>query len=246
MAVSGAGLTTTFFDRDLRFKLEQQSRTIERTYEAVHNGSLQHLAVILRSTDEGDLSPDQLRSQLQDLNLELRSIYESMRQEVLTQSDSLYLEGNLILDLKTPIPDLLYQVYDHTLERQFPGFATIRTYIPPNFTPLEDCRLSPEQKRGLGLFLQEALCNVGKHAVGATRLDVICTKEAGWYSLKIIDNGVGIASSSNYTRGDQGTKQAQALAQKLWGRFGRRANSPQGIICELTWPVVGFGLLRFW
>jgi two-component sensor histidine kinase len=169
-----------------------------------------------------------------------------MRQEVLTNSDSFCLEGNLVLDLQTPIPDLLYQVYDQTLERQFPGFATIGTYIPPNFTPLEDCRLSPEQKRGLCLFLQEALCNVGKHAIGATRLDVICTKEAGWYSLRIIDNGVGIASSSNYTRGEQGTKQAQALARKLWGRFDLRLHSPQETICELTWPVVEPGLKRFW
>lgn len=246
LALCGAGLTTSFFDRDLRFELEQRRLTIERTYDAVHNGPLQHLAVLLRSTDDNNLSPTQLREQLQELNQELRSIYESMRQEVLTQSDSLYLQENLVLDLQTPIHELLYQVYDHTLDREFQGFTTIRTYIPPNFQPLENLRLTASQKRGLCLFLQEALCNVGKHAIGATRLDVICTEEAGQYHLRIIDNGVGITASANSSSENQGTKQAQELAKQLRGTFQRKSHSPQGTICELTWPVSRIWLTRFW
>lgn len=237
LALSGAGLTTSFFDRDSRFLLEQRRLTIERTYNAVHNGPLQQLAVILRSIGEGDLSLERVRSQLQDLNQELRSIYESMRQEVLTHSDSLYLKGKLILSLQTPIGDLLYQVYDNTLNREFPCFATIMIYIPPDFKPLEKCNLTLEQKRGLCLFLEEALCNVGKHAIGATRLDVICTKEAGWYSLQVIDNGIGyIASSYNTKLGkQQGTKQAEEIARQfIEGRFERLPHNPQGTICKST------------
>lgn len=246
LALSGAGLTTSFFDRDLRVLLEQRSLTIERTYDAVHNGPLQHLAVVLRSIGEEDLEADELRSQLQDLNQELRGIYESMRQEVVAQSDSFYLNGNLVLDLQTPIHELLYQVYDHTLDRDFPGLATIMNYIPPNFKPLENCRLNPEQKRGLCLFLQEALCNVGKHAIGATRLDVICTKEASRYRLSIVDNGVGMVPLSNFTSENQGTNQAQAIARLLRGKFQRQPCQPQGTICELTWPVSRNWLKGFW
>lgn len=239
LALCGAGLTTSFFDRDSSFLLEQRRLTIERTYDAVHNGPLQQLAVILRSIGEDNLSSQPLRSQLQDLNQELRSIYESMRQQVLTHSESLYLKGDLVLSLHTPIPDLLYQVYDHTLNREFPCFATIMTYIPPDFEPLEKCSLTLEQKRGLCLFLQEALCNVGKHAIGATRLDVNCTKQAGWYSLQVIDNGIGsLAPSYNSKLAKQrGTKQAQDIAKQIRGRFERLPHNPQGTICKLTWRV---------
>ncbi|NET06094.1 MAG: CHASE2 domain-containing protein [Symploca sp. SIO2B6] len=239
LALCGAGLTTLFFDRNLRFDFEQRSLTIERTFEAVHNGPLQHLAVILRSTEENKLSSEQLRSQLQCLNQELRSIYKSMKQEVLTQSEGFYLDDHLTLDIETSISELLYQVYDNTLERDFPCLATIKTYIPPNFAPLEKSHFTLDQKWGLCLFLQEALCNVGKHGRGATRLDVICSQEAGWYSIRIIDNGVGLGNSSNSIAGNQGTKQAQELAKKLKGKFQRYLNYPQGTICELSWPISG-------
>ncbi|NJM84867.1 MAG: CHASE2 domain-containing protein [Leptolyngbyaceae cyanobacterium RM2_2_21] len=136
LALSGAGLITAFFDRDLRFELEYRRIAIERTYEAVHNGPLQQLAVILRNLDEDD-SPQPLRSQLQSLNEELRSIFQHMQQEMLTRSDRLYLKGNLILDLQAPIAELLYQVYNSTLEVQAPGFAEIQTYISPDFEILK-------------------------------------------------------------------------------------------------------------
>ena len=38
LVFSLAGLTTSFFDRGLRVELKQRRDTIERTYEAVHNG----------------------------------------------------------------------------------------------------------------------------------------------------------------------------------------------------------------
>ena len=237
LALSGAGLTASFFDRDLRTLLEQRSLTLKRSFEAIHNGPLQTLAVMLRSLGEEELSTEELRSQLQQLNQELRSIPDSLSQEMLSRDDSLCLEGNLVLDLQTPIAELLYQVYDLTLRRNFQGFVTILSFIPPNFEPLEDSHLSTAQKRCLCLFLQEALCNVGKHAKGATRLDVICTRERLWYSLQIIDNGAEIISESNYTGGRGGTNQAHEIARQLRGKFRRFPHSPQGTVCELTWPV---------
>ncbi len=238
LALSGAGLTTSFFDRDLRILLEQRSLTLQRTFDAIHNGPLQTLAVLLRNTGLEDLSPNELRSQLQELNQELRSVYESMEQEMLKRSDCLYLEGNVVLELQTPIDELLYQVYDITLTRgkKLPGFTTIKTYIPPDFKPLEDCYLSQTQKRCLCLFLQEALCNVGKHALRATCLEVICTRSHSWYSLSIIDNGAASTLSSNPKCGRGRTQQAQELARQLEGKFRRQPRDSQGTICELTWP----------
>ena len=249
-ALVGAGLTTTFFDRDLKFEIEQRRQTIERTYEAVHNGPLQHLAAMLRNTPNLANSPDNLHVSLTSLNEELRNIYESMRRELLTNGDGFHLEGNLVLDLDAPITELLSQVYEHTLARKLPGFETLKTCVTSNFKPLKSCPLTVDQKRGLCRFLEEALCNVGKHSVNTQRLDVICVQRDGWYSLRIIDNGIGPQNSASFmtysasqrhtslfiNRG-QGTQQAIALARQLRGQFRRIANSPQGVLCELIWPV---------
>lgn len=235
LTLGGAGLITSFFDRDLRFELDQRRLTIERTYEAVHNGPLQHLAVILRSLGEAELSPEQLRQQLRLLNDDLRQIFEYMRHDLSSQYTRLYLRGDLVLDLQAPVTELLYQVYNHTRAEQLPGFNTIRTFIPPNFELLKSRHYSLEQKRGLCLFLHEALFNVGKHAGGATRLDVMCAVESGWYVLRVIDNGPGIYQAPSKLHEGQGTLQAKAIAADLRGRFARRPNHPQGTICELTW-----------
>lgn len=228
LALCGAGLTTSFFDWESRTLLEQRSLTLKRTYDAVHNGPLQTLAAILRSIDEENLPSDKLRSQLQELNRELRSVYEFMNQAILT-GDNLYSQ--------TPINELLYQVYENTLKRNLQNFSTIKSYIPPDFTPLEDCPLTPDQKQGLCIFLENALCNVGQHAIGASCLDVVCTRENDWYILRIIDNGTNSPSQSKHFNSGRGTDQAKELARNLRGKFQRRPHLPQGTICELTWPA---------
>ena len=221
LALSAAGLTTALFDRDSRLLLEQRSLALKRTYDAVHNGPLQTLAAMLRSLD--DLPPEKVRSQLQNLNQELRSVYESMYQAI-TTGDQRY--------MKTPIHELLYQVYETTLKRALPGFVSIQTLIPPDFTPLQDCPLSPEQKQALCSFLEEALCNVGKHTVDASCLNVICQQHKNWYTLQVIDNG---RSAPPATHEGRGTAQARELARSLNGRFQRCPHPPHGIVCELVW-----------
>ncbi|GAB4339308.1 MAG: hypothetical protein OHK0047_30040 [Leptolyngbyaceae cyanobacterium] len=227
LALVAAGLTTSFFDRDFRVLVEQRSLTLKRTYDAVHNGPLQTLAAILRNLDE-EPSGSQLRSQLQDLNQELRMVYESMQQAWVTGAAS---------DLNQPMDELLYAVYDSTLKRNLPGFWTIKTFIPPDFTPLNDCPLDADQKQGLCLFLEEALCNVGKYAVEATYLDVVCKLDNNHYSLQIIDNGTQYFAGLSRTRIGRGTDQARELARSLGGTFRRRMHNPQGTVCELTWKL---------
>lgn len=223
LALGAAGLTTALFDRDARLLLEQRSLTLKRTYDAVHNGPLQTLAATLRSLD--DLPLEKLRSQLQNLNQELRAVYDSMHQAIVT--------GNQRY-AQTSIHELLYQIYEQTLERELPGFASIRTVIAPDFAALKDCPLSPDQKQALCLFLQEALCNVGNHAIEATCLDVICRQDKNWYTLQVIDNGLARFAQAS-TREGQGTLQAKDLARSLRGSFQRRPNVPQGMVCELIW-----------
>lgn len=225
LALVAAGLTTSFFDRDFRVLVEQRSLTLKRSYDAVHNGPLQTLAAMLRNLDE-EPSLEQLRSQLQELNRELRTVYESMHQALVTGDTS---------DLNQPIDELLYTVYDTTLKRNLPGFWTIRTFIPPDFTPLKDCPLDAQQKQGLCLFLEEALCNVGKHAVEATYLDVVCKLDNHHYSLQIIDNGTQYFAGLSRVPMGRGTDQARELARSLRGTFQRRKCTPQGTVCELTW-----------
>jgi CHASE2 domain-containing sensor protein len=237
LSLLAGGLMTSFFDRDLRALLDQRSLTLKRSFEAIHNGPLQSLAAILRSLGEEELSTEELRSRLLELNQELRSIPDSLAQEMLARDDSLCLEGNVILDLKTPVVDLLYQVYDITLKRNFQGFATILSFIPPNFEPLAECPFSAVQKRCLCVFLQEALCNVGKHSQSATRLDVICKRTSLEYCLQIIDNGKGIPANLKSINGGRGSEQAQDLARQLQGKFRRYSHIPAGTVCELVWPV---------
>jgi nitrate/nitrite-specific signal transduction histidine kinase len=209
--------------------------TIERTYEAVHNGPLQTLAVLLRS-DIGAMGPEALRSQLLKINQDLRGIYQSMRQAAGNQDEPLYLESDLILDLNRPMDEMLTQIFDHTLEREYPGFAQIAFEITPDFSALASAGLVKEHKRGICLFFQEALLNIGKHAYGTTEIKVVCQQVSGTYRLAIVDNGVGEEVKVAIASDHQGTHQAEQLAQQLGGTFQRRANAPRGTHCELSWP----------
>jgi CHASE2 domain-containing sensor protein len=237
---NGIGLTALYqYDQALQSKLNARQVIIERTFEIIHNGPLQTLVKTLRyirdqSVPTNELLP-LLEEELEKLNYELRGIYDFLQREPLNQDNILYLERGLELNLQDPLHEVLYQVYSHTLERDFPGFKSLQVTVR-TFNPIDDCQLSIEQKQGLCRFLEEALCNVGKHALGVTRLEVICTKKDGWYTLSIVDDGLGINSSQEH----RGTQQFKNLAEQLKGKYRREAVSPQGTLCELSWPVAKF------
>jgi nitrate/nitrite-specific signal transduction histidine kinase len=88
-------------------------------------------------------------------------------------------------------------------------------------------------KRDLCLWLEEALCNVGKHAQGTTRIVVTGQHHEGQYVLKVQDNGAGLKPG----QGQQGTKHCNLLAQRLGGQFRRESLPKGGVICELSWLV---------
>lgn len=234
---NGAGLTAALF-----YRHEQDLRTrqmvIDQTFHAIHNGPLQILAGLLRQFPDRTLSDAQLQAELYRLNHELRTIYDFMRRKSLLDNHQLYLSGGRELDLQGPLDEVLYEVYSNTLKRAFPHFQTLRVRVPDfgssTSSKLNGSKLNLEQKRQLCRFLEEALCNVGKHAQGVTQLEVICRQEHGKNYIRITDNGAGIGQS--FTEG-QGTQQAKQLAQRLKGNFRRSPHSPHGTICELSWSA---------
>ena len=239
--LNGVGCTAFYkYDWVLRSRLkenqrviEERQRMIEQTFDVIHNGPLQTLASLLRRMRDGKLSPEQLFSALENLNREIRGIGEHLKQETLTQEDSLYLRDGLKVDLKLPMHELFFEVYSSTLERSdFPRFETLK--ISCYFEPLEQPLLNIEQKRSLCRFLEEALCNVGKHAEGATHLNVTGTQKSDRYSLEIKDNGIGIRSTID----GEGTKHARKVAARLGGQFKRAAASPKGTLCTLVFPLI--------
>ncbi|MDY6936676.1 MAG: CHASE2 domain-containing protein [Cyanobacteriota bacterium] len=225
---------TTFseYDKVLRSRIYERQRTIEHTFNVIHNGPLQTLANLLRHVRDWDWGQEKIVGELQKLNQELRALGEPLEREILTQEDSLYLGSGRKLDLKSPMHELFYEVYSSTLERDFPGFKTLKIKAR-TFEELDSTALSPDRKRELCRFLEEALCNVGKHATGATRLSVTGTNQQNWYVLCITDNGPGIYSLAE----GRGTKQSQNLKTRLQGKFRRESHSPKGTLCELSWPV---------
>lgn len=246
LVLNGTGLALAAFyrqEQDLRSRLIERQVIIEHTFSAIHNGPLQTLAQLLKQTENLDESSSYIRKDLQHLNQELRALYDSVRKEALVQSDRLYLSMNCALDLQTPLHELLYEVYSSILERDFPGFQSLKLKII-KFEPMADESLSLEQRRSLCRFLEEALCNVGKHAITPTRLQVSCIQSNGLNIICIKDNGKAIEAKKTKKISDVtnistgiGTTQAKQLARKLQGHYRRLLYSPDGTICELTWPT---------
>ncbi len=200
--------------------LEERQRTLDDAFNAMHNGPLHTLGEMLSLIKTEEVPQATIAAKLHQLDRELRTVYESLRPENLAKAAS------------TPLHELLFEVYHRTMQRDFACFRSLKIKIP-DIHPIPDRDLSGELKREICDFLEESLCNVGKHAIGATRLTVICKEINGKRSIKVIDNGIGLPQGT--TRISGGTKHAHQLAKRLKGRFSRLPNQPQGTICELEW-----------
>ncbi|MBG1245170.1 sensor histidine kinase [Nostoc sp. NZL] len=234
LALNGVGLSAFAFyqhDKFLRSQINERQSTIQHTFTVIHNGPLQTLAYGLKHLRAKDIPYEQLVGQFEKLDREIREIGEFLKLEALTTEESLRLGSGLILELNRPLHDLLYEVYSSTLERKdFEHFKTLKVKIR-NFDPIDDKYLSIEDKRGICLFLEEALCNVGKHAQGVKRIQASGVYSASKYNLWVKDNGSGIKSKLE----NKGTKYFKILAKQLGGEFRRESVSPCGTICELSW-----------
>lgn len=237
LSINGASLTASNFYRyqqNLQLQLKERQFIIDYTFDTIHNGPLQTLKQLLRETQKGSFQNDLVRHKLRQLDRELKTVYQSIQQETIVDGDSIYV-GNTKIDLQNPTKEILYQVYSSTINRNFSCFQTLK-YKIVKFENIDDRQLTIEQKRNLCRFLEEALCNVGKHAQGLTRLKVSCIRNRNKNIVRIEDNGVGTSDSlSNVASKGRGTKQALSLAKQLGGKFKRYSKFPHGTICELSW-----------
>ncbi len=238
LIINGLGLSGFAFalyqnNQVFKIKMNERQHTIEHAFTVIHNGPLQTLANVLRQMQAQDWSHEELKLQLEKLNYEIREIGEYLKLEALSQDESLRLGSRLKLDLKRPIHELFYAVYSSTLERQdLEYLKNIKVKIR-TFEPIDDKYLSVNNKQELCLFLEEALCNVGKHAKGVKRIEAIGKKHRDFYILKIQDNGVGLVSSIE----SKGTKQLRNIAKNLGGDFRRESITPKGTVCEISWRL---------
>ncbi|MGF1500095.1 MAG: CHASE2 domain-containing protein [Elainellaceae cyanobacterium] len=243
------------YDRSLRSRIGDRQMVIEQTFTAIHNGPLQTLATLMRDADNPDFDRHRLRQDLQQLNQELRSVYAAVQREV-TQEQWLYLQGQSPLDLTEPLHELLYEVYSNTLRRDFPNFAALKVQVT-KFEPFDESFLLPEQKRDLCRFLEEMLCNVGKHAAGATRLMVECRYNGELNLIRVVDNGAGLnhrraaiapskSPSALSSSAGRGTQQAANLGKQLGGTFERSPYLPKGTACVLQWRAKAPLPRRIW
>ncbi|MEO0843112.1 MAG: hypothetical protein AAF063_30015 [Cyanobacteria bacterium J06643_5] len=230
--------------------IERQSirqKALEQAFTQIHNGPLQTLALLQRDVQTEQISQTEFLQRLKELNSEIRAVGRSFKDENNTVSKSvispetlesttfencLRLGEGTSIDLNLPLHNLLHQVYSLTLKRNLPYFPNIRVKVR-NFAPISQPSLSLEMKRDLCLWLEEALCNVGKHARGVTRIVVTGEERKNNYILKVQDNGCGLKPGKE----QEGTKHSYLLAKRLGGEFRRECLPKGGVICELSWKV---------
>lgn len=220
------------------YRDELRRKAIERTFDILHNGPLQSLSIILNDFRGGQIQYFDLENKLVRLSQDIREIGDTLKGESLRYEQSLFLKsstGNSI-NLSDELHELLYQIYSATLQRDFKNFRHIKTRIRA-FDAISISQNNFSLKREICRYLEEAICNVGRHAIKPTRLIVTGQhhKKKGFYILTVQDDGL-IKLKGSRTPG-QGTKSAIRLAKKLNGEFKREHIPMKGTLCQLRWKT---------
>jgi CHASE2 domain-containing sensor protein len=214
---------------------EKRRQAISETFNAIHNGPLQELSLLLQAVKSENIALPEVSDRLEHLNAQIRHIGESLQQNASQDSaEMLVLGDGERLDLKMPLNELLHLVADRVLySDRYPTLSNLKMKVI-NFQEIPNkSKLSIEQKRQLCQFLEESIGNVGKYAVGATRLQLLGKVTGDVYRLSVEDNGQG----EIFDRVGEGTKQARRLAASLGGRFERFQNPTKGVICLIEWNL---------
>ncbi|MEL6939010.1 MAG: CHASE2 domain-containing protein [Cyanobacteria bacterium J06598_1] len=255
------------YEQVRKIRARERQRILERSYSAIHNGPLQTLKGLIRQVSSQDFlasqaaagdDPTEISRQLQvwtselsQVDGELRNIYEFMQRESLQQGASsetqIYLTQNYVIDLTGPLHELLHQVYQNKLQESGLYFETIKVKIS-DFGPMAATWLSAGDREKVLRFFEEALCNIEQHAVGVTRLKIVCKQEGQKNVVRVTDNGTAgvVAANRLDTQGGEGSRQAAVLARRLGGHFRRYARTPKGTVCELVWPVQPLPIWKTW
>jgi CHASE2 domain-containing sensor protein len=247
LVFNGVGLAAFYrYDESLRDRIQDRQLIIDHIFDAIHSNPLQTLNIILREVQSNNsLSPQEFVSKLQQLNQELRDVYDLVKREAVSELDSFYFRQEQRLDLSQPLDEILSEVYNEVVERDYAYFENIK-YKLLKFESIDERNLTIEHKRSLCRFLEEALRNVKKYAEKATRIDVICTQEDGKNIIRVADNGLKIETMADLSsHSGFGSKLAKNLAKQLGGEFKRYPNSPKGMVCELIWSAKKLWFWRF-
>ena len=233
------------YDQTMRARIDERQQVIQEAYTTIHNGPLQELAILSKMAGSG-CSLEQVFSKIQQIEQDLRALDGRLETIHKVHTPAAFVIGKSNLNLEAPLNEVLFGVYNQTLTRDFPGFQSLKLKMP-SFDPLDTAGLSLKDRRNLCQFLEEALCNVGKHAKAPTRLTVVCKSTDQINLIRVEDNGCSIPQSftapskslffSQKSGGGWGTQQSLKLAKRLNGQFQRGALPTQGTYCELRWPL---------
>ncbi len=213
---------------------KQRHQAISETFNAIHNGPLQELSLLLQAVKSQSISLPEIDRSLGKLNQQIRQIGESLQANSTEEAKEILVLGNGDrINLNISLNEIFYMVADRTAyNHSYPNLDHLKTRIINFEEVLNESKLGIDRKRQLCQFLEEAIGNVGKYAEGATRLQLIGKVDGDLYRLSIEDNGLGQISS----RVGEGTKEARRLAASLNGRFVRSQNlSSNGVICSIEW-----------
>ena len=244
IAFSINGLVLSDFDRTMRARIDERQQVIQEAYTTIHNGPLQELAILSKMAGSG-CSLEQVFPKIQQIEQDLRALDNRLEAIHQVQTPATFVIGDTKLNLEDPLNEVLFGVYNQTLTRDFPGFQSLKLKMP-SFDPLDTAGLSLKDRRNLCQFLEEALCNVGKHAKAPTRLSVVCKSTDQINLIRVEDNGYSSSQSSTApskssffsqkSGGGWGTQQSLKVAKRLNGQFERGALPTRGTYCELRWP----------
>jgi CHASE2 domain-containing sensor protein len=216
---------------------QKRYQAISETFNAIHNGPLQELSLLLQAIKSDRITLPEINHSLGRLNRQIRSIGEALQTDIdqkeVVDPEILVLGDGDRIDLNIPLNEIFYLVADRTIDRdRYPHLSNLKIKII-NFQEVPSGHdLDVDLKRQLCQFLEEAIGNVGKYAQGATKLQLIGKVDRDLYRLSIEDNGREQLSN----RVGEGTKQAQRLAVSLKGKFNRSANlAGDGVICSIEW-----------
>ncbi len=230
------------YSENLEAQISIRKQSMEEAFAEIHNGPLQTLAVLLKEIQEPDNPHQSLFSKIKALDSEIRAVGEHLTQttdieEIKLATFEQEYTGHLmrlgsgsIVELNKPLHELFYSIFRSTLERNFPHFAKTRIKIV-DFTPYPDESMDFATKRNICFCFEEALCNIGKHAQGATKIIAVSEVVDDLYVLRVQDNGCGLVSHKK----NKGSKLCENLAQMLDGKFILESLEPKGALFTISW-----------
>lgn len=102
-------------------------------------------------------------------------------------------------------------------------------------------QLEPHAAIPVALIMAEAVANAVEHGFSdreSGRIDVSVEPGNGWLTLTVTDDGAGLPEAFDpSTASSLGLRIARTLAQQLGGKFTLTANSPQGSVAKVRFPV---------